>query len=233
MIKTNQEELIHLSSTFSKLVKRRFGKGPETSYVVSKGTRLYIFMRNFITPAEEVLIENNELNLATTFRNTVINAVCVEFVAEVSKILGRTFDYFFHDWNYEMNTGLLLLEGSHSNEEVKIDGLLEDNLFKLIKEVSTGFHKRPDSLKIVKFTSNMCVVESTGVLYGLKRLLYEQRNGDVLQQESREIKKGYLRHKELFQEVFSRRIEDLFIMWDYENDRNYLIFTFIKEYNMN
>ena len=86
MINTRQENLFYLSSTYSKLLKRRFGKGPETCYIISKNSRLYVFMRNFMTPAEEVLVEKQELNLALQFRSTVINAVTKEFLPEISKI---------------------------------------------------------------------------------------------------------------------------------------------------
>lgn len=48
--------------------------------------------------------------------------------------------------------------------------------------------------------------------------------------QAREIKSGYLKNKYLFEDLFNRIIEDIFIVWDYENNRNCLIFVFFKEY---
>ncbi|MEH7505673.1 Na-translocating system protein MpsC family protein [Neobacillus drentensis] len=229
-IKSTQENFLYLSSTFSKLLKRRFGKGPETCNMMSKGNRLYVYMRNFITQAEEVLLENNELNLANKFRSTVINAVIKEFLPEVTKVFGGSINHFYHDWNYHSNTGIVLLENVPTNDEVKVDAVFENTLFHLIEVVGTQYNKRPASLKIVKFTQNICVIESKEVLLQLESLVYEQGNLDLLLHQAREIKSGYLKNKNLCEDLFTRIIEDIFIVWDYENNRNYLIFVFYKEY---
>jgi uncharacterized protein YbcI len=229
-----QEDLLYLSSTFSKLLKRRFGKGPETCFVMFKGTRLYVYIRKFITPAEEVLIGNDELNLAINFRSSVIGAVIEDFIPEVSKILDGEFRNFLHDWNYDANTGVVLLEKAHSDYEAKIDVFFEDTLFNLIEGVGSRYHRRPTSLKIVKFTQNICAIESKEVLLPLENLVYQKGNQDLLLYQAREIKRGYFKHKSLFEDLFNRLIEDMFIMWDYESDRNYIIFIFTKEeYLMN
>jgi uncharacterized protein YbcI len=228
-IKSTQENMLYLSSTFSKLIKRRLGKGPETCYMITKGNRLYVYIRNFITPAEEVLLGNNELNLANQFRSTVINAVIKEFIPEVTKVFGGAIEHFYHDWNYHSNTGIVLLENVPSPDDVKVDSVFENTLFKLIEVVGTCYHKRPASLKIVKFTQNICAIETQEVLLQLESLVYEQGKLDLLLHQAREIKSGYLRNKTLFEDLFNRLIEDIFIVWDYENNRNYLIFVFYKE----
>ncbi|WP_256989132.1 DUF2294 domain-containing protein [Bacillus sp. EB106-08-02-XG196] len=224
--------MVYLSSTFSKLLKRRFGKGPEACNVILKGNRLYVYMRNFITPAEEVLIKQDKLELAVNFRSAIINAVTEEYLPEVSKVLGISFDYFFHDWNYDRNTGILLLDHSQLDHEENIDNSFERNLFSLIENVGSNYYKKPASLKIVKLTQNICAIESKEVLLPLERLVYEKGNAELLIHQAWEIKKGYWRNKVLFEGLFNRLIEDMFIMWDYKNNRNYLVFIFNKLYTM-
>ncbi|WP_257009206.1 DUF2294 domain-containing protein [Bacillus sp. 7884-1] len=224
--------MVYLSSTFSKLLKRRFGKGPETCTVIFKGDRYYVYMRNFITPAEEVLIKQEKLELAIHFRSSIINAVTEEYLPEVSKVLGISFDYFFHDWNYDKNTGIFLLDNSQSDHKENIDYSFESNLFALIENVGSSYYKKPESLKIVKFTQNICAVESKEVLLPLERLVYEKGNVELLLHQAYEIKKGYWRNKGQFEGLFNRLIEDMFIMWDYKNNRNYLVFIFNKLYTM-
>jgi uncharacterized protein YbcI len=224
--------LVYLSSTFSKLLKRRFGKGPETCTVILKGDRYYVYMRNFITPAEEVLIKQDKLELAINFRSSIINAVTEEYLPEVSKVLGISFDYFFHDWNYDKNTGILLLDNSQSDHKESIDYSFESNLFALIVNVGSSYYKKPESLKVVKFTQNICAIESKEVLLPLERLVYEKGNVELLLHQAWEIKKGYWRNKGQFEDLFNRLIEDMFMMWDYKNNRNYLVFIFNKLYTM-
>jgi len=187
-------------------------------------------MRNFITPAEEVLLENNQLILVHNFRSAVINAVIKEFKPEVSKVFGGEIEHFFHDWNYDSNTGIILLENVPSNDEVKMEVDFEKTLFNLIDGVGTRYHKRPVGLKVVKFTQNICAIEAKDVLLQIESLAYEQGNLDLLLHQAREIKSGYLKYKSLFEGLFDRVIEDIFIVWDYEKNRNYLIFVFYKAY---
>ncbi|MFP7299674.1 Na-translocating system protein MpsC family protein [Neobacillus niacini] len=224
--------MAYLSSTFSKLVKRRFGKGPEACNVILKGNRFYVYMRNFITPAEEVLLKQDKLELAVNFRCSITNAVTEEYLLVVSKVLGIAFDSFYHDWNYDQNTGILLLEHSQSDYKENIESSLEGSLFSLIENVGSSYHKKPGSLKIVKFTQNICAIESKEVLLPLEKLVYEKGNFELLMHQAWEIKKGYWSNKGQFELLFSRLIEDMFLMWDYKNNRHYLIFIFNKLYTM-
>jgi uncharacterized protein YbcI len=189
-------------------------------------------MRNFMTPAEEVLINQGQLELAYNFRSAVLHSVTQEFIPEVTMALGTSFDFVFHDWNYDKNTGILLLDYAQSNYEEKIDNSFQNSLFRLIENVGSYYHKKPASLNIVKFTQNICAIESKDVLLPLEKLVYENGNLDTLTQHARNIKDGYWKRKEQFESLFGRLIEDMFIMWDYKNNRNYLVFIFNKLYTM-
>lgn len=233
MNQLSQEDLQSLSSTFSKLLKRRLGKGPENCNVMYRGSHLYVHMRNFMTPAEEVLINTNKVNLAVLFRSAVIDFVVKEYIPEASKVLDLSFDYFYQDWNYESNTGMVLLENRRRRNEQKIEGVYEDDLYRLVKEVGSHHHKSPSSIRMVKFTQNICAIETKEVLSQLGRMVFEKKNVDLLIRHAHETKMGYLKHRKSFERVFNRLIDDIFIMWDYENDRSYLIFLFIKDNSMN
>jgi uncharacterized protein YbcI len=60
----------------------------------------------------------------------------------------------------------------------------------------------------------------------LESLIYERGQTDLLFTRARKIKKGYWEHKGLFEEVFNRPIEDIFILWDYVGNKKYIIFSF-------
>lgn len=227
MVET-QEDLLSLSSSVSKIIKRGFGRGPETCYSTLKGNRLYISLRNFMSPAEEVLAERKEYNIVTRFRSTVITALSEELLQEASNSVGIPFESLYQDWNYSTNSGILLLVNNSPIPELKIDDQLEMKLFQLIRMVSSQIHKVPSDTKIIKFTPNTCAIEFNGVLSPLECLLIEKGDSDLLLDHSCQIKLEYYQHKELFEDVFNRAIEDLFMMWDPENNKSYLIFSFNK-----
>jgi|SRR4051794_37082471 uncharacterized protein YbcI len=225
-----KEDLLSLSSSFSKIIKRGFGKGPETCYTVLRANRLYVYIRNFMTPAEEILAEKQEYNLLMNFRSSVITALSQDLMKEASLILGISFDSFYQDWNYNLNSGILLLVNNSFNPDVKVEESFERKLFQLVRMVGSQLHKIPSELKVVKYTQNICAIESKGVMLPLDYLMVKQGNSDLLFTYAREIKKGYYQHRELFEELFNRSIEDLFMMWDFKNNKSYLIFSFNKVY---
>jgi uncharacterized protein YbcI len=222
-----QDDLLYLSSKFSKTLKSKFGKGPETCYVVFKENRLFIYISNFMTSAEEVLVENDQVILANKFRTAVIDLICKEFLPEASKVIQLSFQTFYHDWNYGTNKGIIIIEPKYiRSEELNDVFFSEKDLFKLMEQVCGKVHKVPEEYKIVKWNQNVCIVECKGVLLSMDRYLYQQGLTDILVQHSREMKSYYLNRKDQFENVFNRVIVDLFITWDYEQDKNFIVFNF-------
>jgi uncharacterized protein YbcI len=227
MVET-QEDLLSLSSSVSKIIKRGFGRGPETCYSTIKGNRLYISLRNFMSPAEEILADRKEYSIVTRFRSTVITALSEELLQEASNTVGVPFETLYQDWNYVTNSGILLLVNNNPLPELTFDNQLERRLLQLIRMVGSQIHKVPRETKLIKFTQNTCAIEFNGVLSSLECLLIEKGNSDLLLDHSCQIKLAYYQHKELFEDLFNRVIEDLFMMWDPENNKSYLIFCFNK-----
>jgi uncharacterized protein YbcI len=223
---STQLDLLNLSSTFSKMLKQRFGKGPESCWAVLNGGRLYISIRNFITPAEEVLIKKQENELAKRFRSSVLSAVVDEFIPTASEELGIDFKYVFHDWNYSSNTGFVLLEQEQYDSEVHVSN--PSQLLKAIELIGSRLHKRPEKLRKILNAPNMCAIEVIGVQTYLESILYENGNSELLQQHLDEIKCGYLKQLSYFEKELNQTVEDVFIMGDYERNRYVLITVFPK-----
>ena len=221
-----QDDLHALSSSFSKLLKRGFGKGPETCFAVFKGKKLYVYIRNFMTPAEEILLANHQENLTVEFRTTVISSLSKELLQESSKLLGVQFQSFYQDWNYDTNSGLLLLVSTDFKQEIKLEEKVAEGVSKLIRTIGSSYHKMPTVLRTVPSPSNFFAVESKEVLLPLESLIYERGQTDLLYTHARKIKRGYWENKGLFEGEFNRSIEDIFILWDYIGNKKYIVFSF-------
>ncbi|WP_338470911.1 Na-translocating system protein MpsC family protein [Niallia sp. XMNu-256] len=221
-----QEDLLAVSSSFSKIIKRGIGKGPESCYTVFTANRLYVYIRNFMTPAEEILTSKQEYNLVMKYRSSVITALSVELVEEASQLLGISFNSFYQDWNFDTNSGVLLLVNNKNDSKVTLDESFEQELFQCIRRVSSQLHKVPSELQVIKNTQSVCAIELKGTIYPLEHLLLDKGNEDLLLTYTREIKKGYLQHKRVFEDLFNRSMKDIFLMWDCNLNKQYLIFSF-------
>lgn len=223
---TTQDDLHALSSSFSKLLKRGFGKGPETCYAVLKENKLYVYIRSFMTPAEEILYGNHQKNLIEKFRNSVIRTLSEEFLKESSRLLGVQFECFYQDWNYDTNSGMLLFVSSSVKIDTKTEEMVSDGINKVIRTVGARFHKLPVSLRTLPSPTNTYAITLKGVLLPIENLIYERGETDLLLTQARNIKKGYWLHKGVLEDALNRSIEDIFIMWDYVENKNYIIFIF-------
>ncbi|WP_226528611.1 Na-translocating system protein MpsC family protein [Metabacillus niabensis] len=221
-----QEDLLLLSSTLSKILKRRFGKGPEMCFVTLHSNRIIVFIRKYITPAEEVLLKNDNVNLVYKFRSAVMEDVVDEFIGKVKDSLGMSFDSYFEDWNFNRNTGMLILENSQSRNWINTDihPAIKEKLFQGISEVHNDIYKAPTSMEIVKINQNMYAVECRNTLIQMEKILYNKGYFGLLQERSNDIKNSYFLHKGKFDSIFDTKVEDIFLFWDYKNDRNYMFF---------
>lgn len=226
MVNATQDDLLYLSSKFSKTLKSSFGKGPETCYVVSQNNRLFIFISNFMTPAEEVLVANNEVNMANNFRASVINLICKEFIDEASKALGVRFQSCFHDWNYDTNKGILIIETNNTQSIGQAEVYVEKGLFVVLGRIISKLHKTPEQFEVLKWNQSVCVVECRDVLLSMDRYLFRQGYTDILLEHSREMKTFIKSQKNQLEEVFNRGVDDLFIIWDYEKNQSIVVFSF-------
>lgn len=229
MTNSIQPDLLKLSSHFSKMLKKRFGKGPESCLIVLNKGRLYIFIRNFITPAEEVLLENKEWELASSFRSAVFSSVIKEFIPKASKMLEIDFKYFFDDWNYSSNTGFVFLEHVHTDEEKVVLDSQTHKFLQVVEEIGLQIHRKPDELRMIMNTHNMCGIELIGVHSQLETLLFKNGNSNYLHQHLTYIKEGYLKEKQQLELILNYSVDDVFVMRDYARNRYILFLIFSKK----
>ncbi|CAM3633384.1 Na-translocating system protein MpsC family protein [Marinicrinis lubricantis] len=220
-----QEDLIRLTSSLSKLLKQRFGKGPEKCFVTFYRNRLTVNIRNFVTSAEEVLIEHDQTSLALHFRSAVMDKVCKEFAQEACSVLGTSFDLYYNDWDYVMNSGILLMESKQAKEEAAEWGCpITGPLFEQIRQLSSEGYKVPDRMDLIQLNQNTYAVNCEGILLQIEKELLKRGHLDILQDRFLEMKKKYMLERKAFAKIFGRDIEGLFMTWDIHQDQSYIFF---------
>ncbi|MFA9560414.1 Na-translocating system protein MpsC family protein [Evansella sp. AB-rgal1] len=222
---SHQKDLLQLSSTLSKMLKRTFGKGPEACFVTNQSSRLTVYIKNFTTPSEVVMIESNQVSLAYSFRNAVVAKVINDFRLEAEDVLGVSFTLNHSDWDYGNNTGLIIFENS-DNELGKMmrNETLRTKLSDAINYVGSNVNKAPDHLEVTRLNQNIYAVDCEGMMLQIEKVLYEKEYYDLLHEHSRGIKESFIKRKSVFEEVFDREVLGLFMTWDYKYDRNSIYF---------
>jgi uncharacterized protein YbcI len=226
MVSATQDDLLYLSSKFSKTLKSRFGKGPETCHVILIENKLFIHINNFMTPAEEVLVHSNQPSLAYQFRTAVIDVICKDFIVEVSSVFGVPFHSSYHDWSFEYNRGILIIETNHiiRNEAYIIP--IQPALFSLLKSIYAKEYKAPEKFRVIKWNQNVCIVECQGIMHSIDRFLYNNGHRDILVAHTQEMKRSFKNNQHQFEELFDQSIEVFFVIYDYEHNKKFIVIQF-------
>ncbi|MFC0471122.1 Na-translocating system protein MpsC family protein [Halalkalibacter kiskunsagensis] len=217
---SRQQDLTYLSSYICKVMKKMFGKGPESCTIASENNLVIAKVQQFITPAEEVLLNRNELSLALKFRTTLLKAFFEETQEELSTMTDLVLDSFYHDWDYETNHGLLIFAAGQSfsvddnNEGDVFTSALRDQ----VKLISSKVHSEPNFVNLRIVHPTIYIVECVGGL-----VEQEQKNEIFLVEKSQEIRKNYKRFSKELESTFNCLIQNLFITWSYAKDKYYLV----------
>lgn len=225
-VKNKEQDLTYLSSYVSKVLKLKFGKGPETCFATMRNNILVVRIHQFMTPTESVLFQKNEESLALQVRTVLLNTIFEEIKTELSTLVGMSISSFYHDWDFKSNQGLLLFvagasinyEKTHANEGFEL------LMCQKVQMISERTHKRPKLVQILKVSPTVLVVESFDVLITTDNLLYRGGYHELLMERSHEIRKNYNRYKEELEEILHAQGSQLFLTWDYVNNKSYLIF---------
>jgi uncharacterized protein YbcI len=226
MIKTknNYENLTYLNSYISKVLKRNFGKGPATCNTSLTDDRMFIYIKHFITPVEEVLVKNNQGNLAYKTRSVILETIFKEIKDEIDQVLGIAFTTMHHDWNYNKNSGLLMLV--KESDSLKLDHFTprSDDTYMNIEKIFSEVHKKPKEIMIVNATSSIYYIEYSGFMIQIERALYNKGCDDLLIERNKEVKNIYEKNKRLFEKDLKRSINDIFFIPDYQQDKGTIVF---------
>ncbi|MCD8509906.1 MAG: DUF2294 domain-containing protein [Bacillus sp. (in: Bacteria)] len=225
-----QEDLINLSSQLSKMIKRSFGKGPDSCFCTFDEDVLIVRVKKFITPAEQVLLEKNERNFAQKFRSHIISDILDSFKEKLRDELEVEFDHFYHDWNFDTNTGFILFINANS---VSIQPFQEQNtgtetLKENITRTFSSIYKQPGHVQLKNIGNNIVIAHCQDTLLPIEKELFEQGNYELLYNHMEYVKSGIMENKLLFDSNFQQGIQDIFLLWDYDNHSTYLVFYLNK-----
>ncbi|MBD8070857.1 Na-translocating system protein MpsC family protein [Bacillus sp. PS06] len=223
VISINQhEELTALSSYTSKIIKKKFGKGPENCFTQISDQFIVIHLKKYITPIEEALISEGKIQVAESIRNTVMKDIYHSLNDMLMSTFGKRVEAFYTDWNYLNNTGVILgewEEQTYSNAEpgleLKVESefrLYGDQLVQQIKEVDLD-----------QLSQNMYVVKCKADLMPIEKLLLKKGLVELMKEREKEIRQFYHSQTKSLTSIFKKEIEQLFLFWNYEKETYYLL----------
>ncbi|MFV8826221.1 Na-translocating system protein MpsC family protein [Alkalihalobacterium sp. APHAB7] len=216
-----------MSSYLSKLIRKNFGRGPQScqSTVCKKIFTTYI--RGFISPMEEVLLEQGHQEQVEKARAVLINHVVDQLKGVVEVSLNCEIVEWYHDWNLPNNSGLiiLLLDRELTSEVRPSEQVDMEKLEEEVARISLMAQKVPDQIHIYPVSANIYIVERKRILITIEKALLAKGFEEELIMTKDKLEKKYFHNYGKFDKIFNREVKEIFIDWCFKEDKSLMGFV--------
>lgn len=220
--KNTQEEV---SKYISSILLEQFGEKPATIKVTIQQPFIVIHLLNFSLASERILIKRNQKERVWETRDLIMKDLKPKILSNLQNITGINFTELYADWNIEKGTGLFIAitEDKKAANELKWpEDIDKQALQNKIIETSKKTEKHPDYTETYWLDDQTILIERIGIMVEIERQLI--RNGVI---EELRLAKRPLEHELMenldLKSIFKKEISELFIDWNFEKDKAYLV----------
>ncbi|WP_442598715.1 Na-translocating system protein MpsC family protein [Neobacillus sp. D3-1R] len=222
-----QENLLSISNLTSKLLRKNFGRGPDSCHASLNNRFLVFYIRGFLTPMETVLLENGNSDNIEISRNIVMQ----NLLSQLKGVLEIEFELdvvsYYHDWNYPNNTGTIIVEFESAIITVQnIDSFPQhEPLVNEVNRISILVEKSPEKIEAYQITNKLFLVKRIGVLVPIEKALIAKGFQQTLNITKDELEKSYLHRDGRFETIFNQPVLDIFVDWNFNEDNSVICFV--------
>lgn len=225
----NQAVESEMSSYVGKLLRDHFGKGPSSVYVTLKGSMFSIHLREFLAPMERVLLKQERGSKVEESRDILMEEILPEMKAMIRIQCGVPVQEIFYDWSLENRSGIIIgTVDVQQKDTVYEDYDHRKAIHEEIATISRIAERQPDRIDSFYMNDRTLVVIRSGILVRIEQELIKEGYIEQLKLTKRKLEKGLL-HQRDFKQWLGQSIEDIYVDWDFDSDRSYIVFVTTKK----
>ncbi|SMQ83295.1 Uncharacterized protein YbcI [Bacillus sp. OV166] len=217
-----------LAGYIGRTLRENFGKGPESVYVSYNHTILTVYLRNFISPSETVLLGQQQEAMIQTTRDLLMQKLIPEFKAYIKILTSIEVNEFYYDWGLHNKSGLFVCIGSTSteieiNNEKTYNYHGQESLHQEINRISLQAEKTPEEVVSYLLNERTLVVIRNGILVPIEKELIRLGNFEILRIAKRNLEKRLLHSSSNFESILQTKVNDVFVDWDFYRDKSVIV----------
>jgi uncharacterized protein YbcI len=216
-----------VSSYIGKLLRDYFGKGPESVYVSINHSIITMYLRNFISPMESVLMGRDEEKMVQQTRDMLMQSLIPEIKAYVKIVTGLDIQEFYYDWGLHNKSGIFvgICTEVFNTENLQLETYPGKNEFhKEIANISYHAQKVPEEIISTLLNPRTLIVIRNGILVSIEKELIRLGQSEILVIAKRNLEKKLLHNNNHFDEILNTKVIDIFVDWDFQLDRSVMVF---------
>lgn len=223
---SKQQMLTTISSYTGKLLRDHFGKGPESVFVSVGSTYFNIYIRNFLSPIERVLLEQGQEMVVRELRMKMMDKLLPELREFLEENTGQRVRELYYDWGFVKCSGVIfgICERPFEfSDEVDEQYAGRNELDALINQISKETEKQPDLTYSCLLNERTLIVIRKGILVRIEEELIRIGHGEILRRVKSNLEKRDLQNSRQFESILRRRVVDSFVDWDFERNKSVII----------
>ncbi len=210
-----------------KLLRENFGKGPESVYVHIEKELFTVYLRNFLSPTERVLIDQDQERMFHKTRDTIIQSLLPEIRAFVLLTTGMEMDSFYYDWGVHNGSGIIIgvsttVQDLWTKGQEDYPG--KQAIHDRISEISREVQKTPKNIFSLFLNPRTFIVIREGILVGIEKELIREGLEETLRIIKRRSEKKYFHNNQIFEVILKTKIKDVFVDWNFNKDASVILF---------
>jgi uncharacterized protein YbcI len=221
----NQQQ--EISSYIGKLLRDHFGKGPESVFVSINHSMITMYLRNFISPMETVLMAKDEEKMVQQTRDMLMQSLIPEIKAYVKIVVGLDIQEFYYDWGLHNKSGIFVgicTELLNKEELIQEQYTGKLDIHKEIDHISFHAQKVPDEVVSTLLNPRTLIVIRNGILVSIEKELIRLGHKEILVLAKRNLEKRLLHNNNHFDSILQTKVIDIFVDWDFDLDRSVMVF---------
>ena len=218
-----------LGSYIGKLLRDSFGRGPGSVFVSINNTTVTVYLRNFLSPTEQILMTQQQENLIQQTRDKLMETLIPEIKAYVKIYARMDINEFYYDWSLHNKTGLFVCVCSNEDEEIKNDKPLgsdyngKEEIHDEINKISIEAEKLPEKVSSTHLNERTLIVIRDGILVRIEKELIRMGLSESLRIAKRNLEKGLLHNTSRFESILNCKVSDIFVDWDFNLDKSAIV----------
>ncbi|WP_054943485.1 Na-translocating system protein MpsC family protein [Paenibacillus ihuae] len=214
------------SSYTGRLLRERFGKGPESIHVSIGKQCIALHIRNFIGPVERFLLNKEEEQAFRYTRELLMKSLLPELSAYLQDNLSIEVGEIFYDWGIHNASGMIV--ALLKNDGAAVDEYAgRDEVHAQINEVSRKVQKEPEFTDSWWLGTRTLIIKREGILIPLEKELIGLGYENTLKTTKRKMEKRYLEDTTTIAPMLGKELSDIYVDWDFDKDTSVIAHTFL------
>ncbi|WP_409299990.1 Na-translocating system protein MpsC family protein [Peribacillus sp. SCS-155] len=215
-----------LANNLGRLLRDKFGKGPEAVHVTVKKPFVLVYVRGFISAMEQVLLDQDQEITVKTTREVLMKTIEPEIRGYIKAITEMEIQHLYYDWNLQHQTGMFVgisPEAPLSDNPYDEDFKEKNAVDKEIIQISEQAEKAPESIISYQLSPRAIIVIREGILVPIEKQLIALGFTETLRVAKRQLEGDLLINNTNLPSMLNADILDIFVDWNFEMDNSVII----------